>query len=207
MNPPAKNDQALEKAFEELIHSFIENKVGQAENFLPPDLAGQLRANLLALQAAQQLRQSGIGNKARLLHQPLIRSDVIYWMDQTHNDPTENRFFDLIDQFVSYLNQTCYAGITGYEFHYALYPKNSFYKRHLDQFRDNKSRSYTMIMYLNDGWNEADGGQLCVYHPDHTELIAPTFGKCVLFKSSELEHEVLLSHQPRLSVTGWLKRD
>ena len=30
---------------------------------------------------------------------------------------------------------------------------------------------------------------------------------CYKFKSNELVHEVLESHKPRLSVTGWLRRD
>ena len=35
--------------------------------------------------------------------------------------------------------------------------------------------------------------------------LSPTNGKIVFFKSSELAHEVLLSNQPRMSITGWLK--
>jgi SM-20-related protein len=93
----------------------------------------------------------------------------------------------------------------GYEFHYALYEKDSFYKKHLDQFQNNKSRAFTMIMYLNVDWQEKDGGELCIYHDDTVQRISPMNGKCVFFKSSELVHEVLLTHKPRLSITGWLK--
>jgi SM-20-related protein len=117
----------------------------------------------------------------------------------------ENLFFDLMDRFVAYLNSTCYTGITGYEFHYALYETGSFYKRHLDQFRSNKSRAFSMIMYLNADWETKDGGELCVYHADRIQTIAPENGKCVFFRSNELEHEVLVTHKPRLSITGWLK--
>jgi SM-20-related protein len=110
-----------------------------------------------------------------------------------------------MDKFVRYLNRTCYTGITGYEFHYALYEQGSFYKRHLDQFKNNTSRAYSIIMYLNADWQEKDGGELVLYHLDHIQTIAPMNGKCVFFKSSELEHEVLITHQPRMSITGWLK--
>ncbi|WP_218972254.1 2OG-Fe(II) oxygenase [Labilibaculum filiforme] len=140
-----------------------------------------------------------------LIHDKLIRSDKIYWLDRKHRDKHEDSFFDLMDRFVVYLNQTCYTGITGYEFHYALYEKGTFYKKHLDQFVNNKGRAFTMIMYLNIDWKQGDGGELCIYHLDHNQNIAPINGKCVFFKSSELEHEVLLSNQPRLSITGWLK--
>ncbi|MNL15131.1 2OG-Fe(II) oxygenase superfamily protein [compost metagenome] len=112
-----------------------------------------------------------------------------------------------MDIFVSYLNRTCYTGITGYEFHYTLYEKGSFYKKHVDQFRNNEVRQYSMIMYLNAGWKEKDGGQLCIHHPDHLQNIAPMAGKSVFFKSSDLPHEVLRTNKPRMSITGWLKTE
>jgi len=195
----------LQAIFNALIDSFIENKVGIAEDFLSVSLAAHLKENLHTLYKDEQLLAAGIGNNTALLHDKLIRSDKIYWLDRSHNDPYENTFLALMDDFINYLNSTCYTGITGCEFHYALYEKGSFYKKHLDQFQNNKSRAYSMIMYLNTDWQEQDGGELCIYHRDHVQIVSPLNGKCVFFKSSELEHEVLLTHQPRLSITGWLK--
>ena len=103
------------------------------------------------------------------------------------------------------MNNTCYTGITGYEFHYTLYPEGSFYKKHLDQFRNNNSRKYSMIMYLNADWEAADGGELCITQHDHLQMISPQNGKAVFFKSNEMEHEVLITNKPRMSITGWLK--
>jgi SM-20-related protein len=195
----------LDTIFNALVNTFIENKVGLAENFLSVALAAQLKENLIGLYADNQFLAAGIGNNTLTVHDKLIRSDLIYWLDRKHNNPHENNFFELMDGFVAFLNSTCYTGITGYEFHYALYEKDSFYKRHLDQFQNNTSRAYSMIMYLNADWQVQDGGELCIYHSDHIQTIAPRNGHCVFFKSSELEHEVLLTHQPRLSITGWLK--
>ncbi len=110
-----------------------------------------------------------------------------------------------MDRFVLYLNETCYTGITGYEFHYARYGEGSFYKRHLDQFRNDGSRQYSMIMYLNADWQVADGGELCIYQDGLPRNISPEEGKSVFFRSSEMEHEVLLTHKARMSITGWLK--
>jgi SM-20-related protein len=195
----------LQTTFNCLIDSFIENKVGLAEDFLSVSLAANLKANLHALYANHQLRPAGIGNNAILVKDKLIRNDKIYWLDRQHDNAAEQLFFELMDTFVSYLNRTCYTGITGYEFHYALYEKGSFYKRHLDQFKNDSRRAYSIIMYLNADWEEKDGGELVLYHANHTQTIAPVNGKCVFFKSSELEHEVLITHQPRMSITGWLK--
>ena len=197
----------MNAVFDVLINSFIDNKVGIADDFLSKPLAALLKENLIALYADKQMLAAGIGNNTALQHDKLIRSDRIYWLDRSHNNPSEIAFFELMDSFVSYLNSTCYTGITGYEFHYALYEKGSFYKKHLDQFKNNKSRAFSMIMYLNVDWQQNDGGELCIYHSDHQQLIAPINGTCVFFKSSELEHEVLMTHQPRLSITGWLKTD
>jgi len=195
----------LETIFNCLIDSYVADKVGIAKNFLSVTLAAQLKENLRSLYAGNQLSTAGIGNEALLTHDKLIRSDKIYWLDPAHNDLHEHSFFALMDHFVRHLNSTCYTGITGYEFHYALYETGSFYKKHLDQFRSNKSRAFSMIMYLNADWALKDGGELCIYHEDHIQTIAPLNGTCVFFKSSELEHEVLITNQPRLSITGWLK--
>jgi SM-20-related protein len=193
--------------FNGLIDSYVADKVGITQGFLSVPLSVLLKENLLALYANQQLLEAGIGNENKLTHDKLLRSDKIYWLDKSHNDVHENAFFELMDSFVLHLNQTCYTGITGYEFHYAMYETGSFYKKHLDQFKSNKSRAFSMIMYLNTNWKEADGGELCIYHSDFTQTISPQQGKCVFFKSSELEHEVLLTNQPRFSITGWLRTD
>jgi SM-20-related protein len=195
----------LQTTFDCLIDSFIADKVGLADNYLSVSLAADLKENLIALYANNQLLAAGIGNNTLLTHDKLLRSDKIYWLDKAHNNPFENSFFNLMDGFVAYLNSTCFTGITGYEFHYALYEKGSFYKRHFDQFKSNKSRAFSMIMYLNVDWKAADGGELCIHHTDHLQTISPINGTCVFFKSSELEHEVLMTNQPRLSITGWLK--
>ena len=198
------NHKLLQNTFNALINSFIDTKVGISENFLPPSLASQLKKNLLTLFKSNQLQPAGTGNKNKVTHNKSVRSDMIYWLDRRHMNPYENEFFDLIDNFVSYLNSTCYTGITGYEFQYALYEKGSFYKKHLDQFRNIDNRKYSMIMYLNEDWQKADGGELCIYQAESRQNIAPENGKMVFFKSSELEHEVLLTHKARMSITGWL---
>ncbi|RZL60241.1 MAG: 2OG-Fe(II) oxygenase [Pedobacter sp.] len=196
----------MQKIFDTLIDSFIADKVGIAEGFLTDLLAANLRDNINTLHLTNQLSSAGIGNKVADQNS-LIRNDKIYWLDRIHNNVHENLFFDLMDAFVKYLNETCYTGITGYEFHYTLYEKGNFYLKHLDQFKNNNSRKYSMIMYLNPDWKDVDGGELCVHHANHLQLISPNNGKSVFFKSNELLHEVLINHQTRMSITGWLKVD
>jgi len=195
----------LEKIFDCLIDSFIEDKVGIAENFLSVSLAAHLKDNLIGLFKNKKLLNAGVGNDTVVNQDKLIRSDVIYWLDRKHENQYENDFFDLMDEFVLYLNRSCYTGITGYEFHYTLYESGTFYKKHIDQFKHNGSRQYSMIMYLNADWKAADGGELRIYHVDAEQDISPNNGKSVFFKSSDLAHEVLLTNKQRMSITGWLK--
>jgi SM-20-related protein len=196
----------MENSFETLIASYIENKVGISEHFLSDELANNLKQNLLSLNDDNQLLAAGTGNDNKLVHNAKVRSDTIYWLDKKHNNVHENAFFVLIEAFILYLNQSCFAGITGYEFHYSLYEKGSFYKKHLDQFQDNSNRQFSMISYLNCNWQTQDGGELLIHQTNNNQTIAPTQGKTVFFKSNELEHEVLETNERRMSVTGWLKR-
>jgi SM-20-related protein len=197
----------VQKIFEDFIDSYLADNVGISEHFLSLPLSRHLKSNLLQLYANKSMITASTGNKNNLLQDTKVRSDKIYWLDKSHDDPHENAFFLLMDDFVQFLNQTCYTGIKSYEFHYAMYEKGSFYKRHFDQFRSDDSRIFSMITYLNDEWKDGDGGELSIYHDNgHIQNIIPCIGKSVFFKSEDMEHEVLETFVPRLSITGWLKR-
>ncbi|WP_243408699.1 2OG-Fe(II) oxygenase [Flavobacterium sp. WLB] len=185
----------------------MENKIGISERFISDELSNNLKQNLIDLNAASLLLAAGIGNSEKLSFDGKIRNDAIYWLDKKHNNVFENEFFDKIDAFVPYLNESCFAGITGYEFHYSLYEKGDFYLKHLDQFKNNSSRKYSMISYLNSNWKESDGGELMIHQNNSEQKISPIQGKTVFFKSNELVHEVLVTQNTRMSITGWLKSD
>jgi Rps23 Pro-64 3,4-dihydroxylase Tpa1-like proline 4-hydroxylase len=197
----------MENSFEALIATYIENKVGISEYFLSTELANNLKQNLLDLNANSLLLDAGVGNSEKVTYDGAIRSDSIYWLDKKHNNVFENEFFVQIEAFIAYLNSSCYAGITGYEFHYSLYESGDFYLKHLDQFKNNPSRKYSMISYLNADWKESDGGELLIHQLNNNQKISPTQGKTVFFKSDELVHEVLVTQNTRMSITGWLKSD
>jgi len=197
----------MDDSFEDLIASYIENKIGISERFMSDALADNLKQNLINLNAASLLLTAGIGNSEKFALDGTIRKDTIYWLDKKHNNVFENEFFDIIDAFVLYLNESCFAGITGYEFHYSLYEKGDFYLKHLDQFKNNSSRKYSMISYLNSNWIESDGGELMIHQNNSQQKISPIQGKTIFFKSNELVHEVLVTQNTRMSITGWLKSD
>jgi Rps23 Pro-64 3,4-dihydroxylase Tpa1-like proline 4-hydroxylase len=197
----------LENDFETLIAGYLETNIGVSEGFLSGKLLENLKKDLLQLYHQNCFLTAGIGNHKKLNHDVEVRSDSVYWLDRKHENVHENDFLNRIEEFIRYLNKSCYTGITGYEFHYSLYEIGSFYKKHVDQFQDNSSRKYSMITYLNTDWQEEDGGHLMIHQAKGNQHISPTLGKTVFFKSNELLHEVEVTHAQRISITGWLKRD
>ncbi len=196
----------MNSAFDTIINSYLEDNIGIDSNFLSITLANGLHQNILQLQQDEQMQHANIGNDKIKDNNQKIRSDKIYWMDKSHNNAFENEFLQLAENFIEHLNSACYTGINAYEFHYAVYEEGTYYKRHKDQFKNNNSRKYSLINYLNHNWLEEDGGQLLVYQNDGVQKIQPQSQTAVFFKSSEMEHEVVLAHRQRMSITGWLKQ-
>ena len=196
----------MKNSFDLLIDSFIDNKIGIDKGFINKNLSNGLQQNIVQLQEDGLMTAAGIGNEEVMDSKQNMRGDKIYWMDKTHTNIFEQEFLSNVENFIKYLNQTCYTGINGYEFHYAVYEAGSGYKRHKDQFKNNSSRKYSFIHYLNESWEEENGGNLLIYQNDTVQQISPKSQTAVFFKSDEIEHEVSKSNRSRMSVTGWLKR-
>ena len=194
----------MNNPFDILIDSFLADKIGLDNNFLTALMASNLKTNLLELIDSNKMAYAGTGNADVIARDKKVRGDKIYWLDRKHHNQYEDDFLNLMDSFVVYLNTTCYTGITGYEFHYALYESGSFYKKHLDRFKNNDGRRFSMIIYLNENWETKDGGELSIHQDDIIQNISPDNRKGVFFRSNELEHEVLLTNKTRMSITGWL---
>ncbi|HEY0109766.1 MAG TPA: 2OG-Fe(II) oxygenase [Fibrella sp.] len=198
-----------ETLFESLIDGILETGYGVVDSFLAPGEVAILRNRLRQRQAAGQFREAGIGNGQAAIEKA-VRGDEILWLEAATATPEEAAFLERIDQFIGYVNRTCYLGLRDSELHYARYPVGTFYRRHLDQFRSSSKRKLSVICYLNDAWQPTDGGQLAVYlpqpnGPEQTTLIDPIGGRLVCFDSGLLEHEVLPATRERLSITGWLR--
>ncbi|MEP7165428.1 MAG: 2OG-Fe(II) oxygenase [Ferruginibacter sp.] len=196
----------MHNEFDLLIDSYLCNNIGIDNSFLNESLANGLQQNILDLQRDELMTAAGIGNEEVKDPKQKMRGDKIYWLDKKHDNIFENEFLQQIENFIEHLNSTCYTGINGYEFHYAVYEEGSFYKRHKDQFKNNDDRKYSLINYLNKDWLEEDGGQLLVYQDEAVQKILPQSQTAVFFKSDEMEHEVTKANRSRMSISGWLKR-
>ena len=195
----------MSQQFDALIDSYIANKVGIDKNFISSALSKGLQQNIRQLQDDDALKTAGIGNSRLKDANQQMRSDKICWLDKTNNNVYEQEFLELAESFIGHLNRTCYTCINSYEFHYAVYEEGNFYKRHIDQFRSDSNRKFSLINYLNEDWLEEDGGQLYLYQDETVQKIQPASQTAVFFKSDEMEHEVALCKRSRMSITGWLK--
>lgn len=132
-----------------------------------------------------------------------VRGDYTYWL-KSGIDPIP-QLFEVLTETKGLINRLCYLSLADFEFHFAHYPKGSFYKKHLDQFSGRNNRMISMIIYLNEDWVEGDGGELQIYPKGKPPLkIAPLMNRCVMFRSDTLLHEVLMANKSRKSITGWM---
>lgn len=190
--------------YETLIQGLLDKEFGSVDNWLSNEELIGLRKSLLTYQENNFFHFAGVGSKDNLQIIKDVRSDQIHWLDPAKANLFEQQFFEKIGDFTEYLNRTCYSGIDSYEFQYAIYQKGSYYKKHIDQFRDNDKRRFSIVFYLTEDWQPGDGGELRLYTDNETIEIQPLPGRTVFFRS-DLAHEVSKSNRERLSLTGWLK--
>jgi SM-20-related protein len=201
---------AYNSDYENIISQILDQHYAIVENFFHPKVLNALTENLDSLYLNDKLKKAAIGKHFNEHIKTEIRGDYIQWIDEKKADPIEIDFFKQINHFIKYLNRTCFMGIMHKEFHYAVYPKDRFYKRHLDTFENDQRRKLSLVLYLNKEWSSDCGGELVIYTQNKgTEeevKTLPIFGRLVVFESSLLEHEVKpVLKGERLSITGWLK--
>lgn len=200
------SDLVLNPMYEKVISDLLQQQYSIVDDFFSKDEVEALRDSLIQKYDEDEFKKSAIGNQFTEQIVKTIRGDFISWLDERELNASEQRFFYKIDDFTNYLNRTCFLGIQDREFHYALYPVGTFYKRHLDTFQNDDSRKLSMVCYLNDeDWLPEFGGELVIYKDDETINIYPVKGRMVVFESQILEHEVKPVQKERLSITGWLK--
>lgn len=204
------DDFGLNPVYEQVIDGLMEQKYCVVDNFFTEVEVNALRQSLLDKYEEDSFKKSAIGNLANEKIVDAVRGDFILWLEEEAANEAEKQFFGKINDFVEYLNRTCFMGIAEKEFHYAVYPEGTFYKRHLDTFQNDSRRKLSMVCYLNEeDWQPEYGGELALYlNENGTETtlnIYPLKGRMVIFESGILEHEVKPVKRERLSITGWLK--
>lgn len=151
-------------------------------------------------------RPAGVGKDSQLQRVEEIRGDWIKWLDPQLPPRELTSQINFLKDLQHEFNQRLYLGIQDFECHLAKYPVGSFYKKHVDRFEKDTSRSISFIFYLHQSWEAADGGELVLYNKDGEILktILPEPGSMIIFLSEEFPHEVKVCSRERRSLTGWM---
>jgi SM-20-related protein len=204
--PKYMSDFNLNTKYEKIIDDLLNQQFSIVDDFFSETETTSLRDSLLLKHQEDEFKKAAIGNQFNEQIIKSIRGDFISWIDENNANEAESLFFRKVEDFIQYMNRTCYLGIQDKEFHYALYPEGTFYKKHLDTFQNDSRRKLSIVCYLNEeDWKEEFGGELVIYKENEDIAILPMKGRVVVFESQVLEHEVKPVKKERLSITGWLK--
>lgn len=193
----------MNPVFDAIADGLATNGYAVADQFLSQhEVDAILHAG--GFQTNADFKKAGIGNKQSLQIQEAIRGDYIKWLDRNNSPEAIRVYLQRLEELIQYLNRSLFLSLKDFEVHMTVYPVGSFYKRHLDQFKKDDHRKLSVILYLNYQWEEEHGGQLRMYLSDQTKDFLPVAGRLVIFRSDEIEHEVLPATRERLSITGWV---
>jgi len=200
----------MEDLLDHISQEIYSNSYVVVDNFVDEAFRKALLKEQTDLLNQGQFTKAAVGKGDQKQVRAEIRSDEVLWMDPTALSPLQSIFWEKVAEVQQVLNRRCFLGLKSFEGHFARYPIGSFYKRHLDQFHAVPHRIVTVILYLNESWTEADGGQLRMYFPqedgsERVEDVLPLGGRLVVFLSEEIPHEVLPTLKERISITGWLR--
>lgn len=187
-----------------LIHDLGEKGYAWIDNFLPESQYLEIKSYIHQLYDEQKMRTGAVGKDADEKILKEVRGDLIKWVDFNLPGSVNKYFLPQLNSLIKFIRRECYIGVNDFECHFTLYPKGSFYKKHIDCFKGNNNRLISFVFYLNENWISEQGGQLRVYDKDVIVDVDPTGGRLVLFLSEEIEHEVLPTFKERLSITGWM---
>ena len=172
-------------------------------DFQDDDATRALRLRLQALQATGKLQPAGTGQGAGHRSSGMTRGDSTHWIEEGQGK-ARTAYLAALHALRTSMNRQLFLGMQEVEAHFACYPAGAGYKRHRDRFQGSNSRVLSLVTYLNDDWQAADGGALRLYLPGDTVDVLPQAGMTVCFLS-ETEHEVLPAMRERLSIAAWLR--
>jgi SM-20-related protein len=190
--------------FESIADGLAEKGFAVIDQFLSQSEVGDILKSESFENASHNFQKAGIGKHTGHQINEAIRGDYIHWLDRNNAEPSILLYLNRLQELITFLNQALYLSLKDCEVHTTVYPSGSYYKRHLDQFKHDDHRKLSVICYLNNNWDESNGGQLRMFLPDGAKDILPLAGRLVCFRSDQIEHEVRPANRERLSLTGWI---
>jgi len=189
--------------------ALVERSWAVVPDFLDAPSCRRLVANIQDLQLQGLMRPAGVGQGERQQIAPEVRSDLIYWLDETNLTPPQAIAYEQLQTLQLALNRSLFFGLRSIEAHLTLYKSAGAYAKHVDNFSGTSARFLSCIIYLSADYQSKDGGQLRLYQPGTpTEIAAeiePRGGTLACFLSEQVPHEVLTTNRERYSLTAWFR--
>lgn len=177
---------------------------------IPADLTSALAEEARIFHENGKLERAGIGRAGDYQLDSKIRRDKTRWFDRQSD--AQRNYLDIMETVRLKVNETLYLGLFSYEAHYAVYENGGFYARHYDAFKGTRNRILSTVFYLNEDWQEDDGGEICLWRDGAEDdappvmSILPEFGTMVIFLSEDIPHEVRPTRgRERYSIAGWFR--
>lgn len=190
--------------FEQIVDDLAEKGFSVTDSFLDNNEINAILSVDEFKNRMLHFKKAGIGNSASLKINESVRGDYISWIDTKKAHLSISVYVNRLNALQVYLNKTLFLSLKDIELHLTSYPVGSYYRRHVDQFKQQDHRKISVILYLNRDWRSEQGGQLRVYSQSNEIDIFPVAGRLVCMRSDLIEHEVLPASRERLSVTGWM---
>jgi hypoxia-inducible factor (prolyl hydroxylase) len=197
----------------------VANNFHVLDNFMNPDEARLLRDEVQALYSSGVMKDGQIGTNdagTEGLYRPDMRTDKMVWLEgnECFVGPYMKRHIRRADIFAQRLNillkaiapEHAWQGCGRTKIMATCYPQNGArYVAHYDNPNRN-GRKLTVILYLNESWQPADGGVLRIKTKQVQADVAPLFNRLLCFWSDRrCPHEVLptAAHKNRYAITIW----
>jgi SM-20-related protein len=182
-----------------------DGSISVRDRFLAPAQIHSLVECAQLRRARGEFDAARIGGNGSLQRREEIRGDSTCWITAPLL-PAEQVLLAELEGLRLALNREALLGLFELELHYAFYPPGAAYARHVDQPRGRAQRQVSLVLYLNEGWTPAAGGELRIFEAaDGHRDIEPIAGRLVSFLTPGREHAVLPTRRDRLSVSGWFR--
>ncbi|KAF0697729.1 Aste57867_11615 [Aphanomyces stellatus] len=183
------------------------------EDFLGDAPAMAVRDACLRLQQMHEMRDAevGMGKGGDVTsHVAHARGDQLMWLshDESQVPPPIQHLMKHIERLVHGLVKAApELGIRNIRStQFAIFPgNNTRFVKHVDTYshRPGLRRCITCLYYLNPHWDLSHGGQLRVHLGESSWDVPPRLDTLLLFRSTDVEHEVLPTTVDRLALTTW----
>ncbi|DBA04050.1 TPA: hypothetical protein N0F65_009397 [Lagenidium giganteum] len=223
----ASNDRPLNPSEVFVLRHKESPGVIARHSFLGRDRALAALDALERLAKEEEFHRAGVGHGNQRREQPSVRGDSIHWIQRDKAaqplDPAITTLFRRVEALVFGLTKSApeigLRNITSTQF--AIFPGDgSRFVRHTDTYSsahqqvqtasgDSLIRRITCVYYLNKDWQPADAGQLRVYMNGMAASageywdVAPGLDTLLVFRSTDVEHEVLPTFKDRKAITIW----